>query len=78
MSTEIKSRKERRAEQKAAREVLAHGKALWAVRLKKRHARGRRPEKMKTLREKRDPRVLKAYQTAAVDILDALFGTKRP
>jgi hypothetical protein len=49
-------------------------KALWAVRLKKRHARGRRPEKMKTLRAKRDPRVLAAYQTAAVDIIDALFG----
>lgn len=49
-------------------------KALWAARLKKRHARGRRPEKTNTLREKRDPRVLKAYREAAADILDALFG----
>jgi hypothetical protein len=53
-------------------------KALWAARLKKRHARGRRPEKMRSLREKRNQRVLKAYREAAVDIIDALFGTKRP
>jgi hypothetical protein len=55
--------------------MSAETKKLYAARLLRRNARNRRPaRKRKTLRERRDPRVLKAYQTAAVDIIDALFG----
>jgi len=63
--------------------MSADTKSRYAARLLRRNVRNRLPaRKRKTLREKRDPRVLKTYQTAAVDILDALFGQgegeKRP
>ena len=53
----------------------ADRKQRWAARLARRHARGKRPApKPKAPREKREPRQLQAYPTAAREILEKLYG----
>jgi hypothetical protein len=57
----------------------ADRKQRWAARLARRHTRGKRPApKPRAPREKREPRVLKAYPTLANEILEGLVGTVRP
>jgi hypothetical protein len=59
--------------------MSAETKTRYAARLLRRNVRDQRPaRKRKRFNPKRDAPALKAYREAAVDIIDALFWTKRP
>ncbi len=59
--------------------MSAETKKRYAARIRRGNVRSQKPaRKRMRFNPKRDLPALRAYQTAAVDILDALFGTKRP